>query len=300
MSSTDKYGYVAIIGRPNVGKSTLLNRIIGSKISITSQNSQTTRGCVSGNFTGEKHAVKIVDTPGYVVKAKHLLDKALNKSVTGWIESVDLLLFVIDARQWTDEDSLILKHSLMADTPMLLVLNKVDLVKDKEKLLPFIEEQSIRTKAKEVVPISASKNINIDALCSAMLGHMPDGHPFEEQILLKTPIEIIIAERIREKIFRYTSSEIPRNSAVKVIKITSKKNVEHIKASIIVARKGQRKIVIGKKGEKLKEIGTAARLELEKYLNKKIYLELYVEVEDNWSNKENLLSNWNVFYNQQY
>lgn len=299
IKKTVKSGYIAIIGRPNVGKSTLLNKIIGDKISITSGNAQTTRGCVSATFTGDEFTVKFVDTPGYIDKSKHLLDRVLNKSAISWIDSVDLILFVVDAREWTKDDESLL-NKIDFEVPVLLVMNKVDLIKSKENLLPAMKKLAEKVRCKEIVPISSITGSNLNNLCSAILRYLPDSHPLESHILLSTPKEIIISERIREKIFRYMSAEIPKNSVVVVNSIKDKKNVLYISARIIVSRKSHRKIVIGKNGDKLKSIGTSARTELEKLFNRKIYLELFVDVEENWVNKDHLIQEYQIFYNQQY
>ncbi len=302
--STDKKtihsGYVSIVGKPNVGKSTLLNQIIGNKISITSNSAQTTRGCVSGVYSGDDFAIKLIDTPGFVAKAKHLLDRALNKTVAGWLASVDLLLFVVDAKSWTSEDDSILSLVNDAQCPVFLVLNKVDLLKDKASLLPKMEKLRELVKCDEIIPVSATNNINVNELCASMLGYLPTDHPLESQIILSTPEEIVIAERIREKIFRHMSDEIPRSSAVIVKSIRKKKNVTHIVANIIVERKSHRQMILGKGGSKIKQIGSAARVDLEEKFGNKIYLELWVEVEENWTNSEKLLSDYQIFYNQQY
>ncbi len=294
-----KSGYVAIVGCPNVGKSTLLNSILDKKISITSANSQTTRGCVSSIFSGDDFAIKLIDTPGYIDKSKHLLDHILNKSAIGWMDSVDLVLLVIDSRAWTTQDEAILSQ-ISFEQPVLLVMNKVDLIKDKESLLPKMKGLSEKIPCREIIPVSAVKGINIDKLRVSMLSYLSTDHPLESQILLSTPAEVIISERIREKIFRYLSAEIPRNSVVVVRKIIHKKNVDCIYASIIVGHKNHKKIVIGKNGSKLKEIGRSSRMELEKLFNKKIYLELFVKVEENWVNKDHLMQEYQIFYNQQY
>ncbi|NQY42520.1 MAG: GTPase Era, partial [Legionellales bacterium] len=163
LKKTGKYGYVAIIGTPNVGKSTLLNSLLNKKISITSSNSQTTRGCVSSILSGENFAIRLVDTPGYIDKSKHLLDNRLNKSALGWMDSVDLVLLVIDSRQWTEQDEALLAQ-INFDLPILLIMNKVDLIKNKELLLPKIKELAAKIPCKEVIPVSAQKEINIDKL----------------------------------------------------------------------------------------------------------------------------------------
>lgn len=284
MSDTKKHcGYIAIIGRPNVGKSTLLNKVLGKKISITSQKPQTTRHQIFGIKTQNNIQAVYVDTPGIHAKSEHVMGRFMNRAALTMIKEVDVIVFVVDARVWTDEDELVLQNLKTVKCPVILALNKVDLIKDKQKLLPVIDKIAVKMQFTSIIPISVKKNINITELENLIHKHLPENMFFfpENQITDKDD-RFIIAETVREKIMRVTNQEVPYGSAVVVESMQEKNGVLHLDVVIWVERKGQKIIIIGKKGEKLKEIGKQARLDLEKRFNRKVFISLWVKIKEGW------------------
>lgn len=284
MLKTKKYcGYIAIIGRPNVGKSTLLNHLLGKKISITSHKPQTTRHQIFGIKTQDNIQAVYVDTPGIHVKSEHVMGRFMNRAALTMINEVDVIVFMLDARAWTEEDELVLKNLKDVKCPVILALNKVDLIKDKQKLLPIIDKMAAKMQFTSIVPISVNKNINIDKLENLIHAHLPENIFFfpEDQITDKDD-RFMIAETVREKIMRVTNQEVPYGTAVVVESMQEKNGMLHLDVVIWVERKGQKIIVIGKKGEKLKEIGKQARLDLEKRFKRKIFISLWVKIKEGW------------------
>jgi len=284
MSVNKKHcGYVAIIGRPNVGKSTLLNEILHKKISITSHKPQTTRHQIFGIKTVENIQAIYVDTPGIHARAKNVLGRFMNRAATAMLEDVDVIVFMLDASAWTQGDELVLKHLQKVKCPVILALNKIDLIKDKKKLLPIIDEMSKKMTFASIVPISVTKNINLDELEKLINSHLPENVFFfpKDQITDKDD-RFMIAETVREKIMRVTHKEVPYGTAVMVESLQKKDKILHLDVIIWVERKGQKIIIIGKKGEKLKEIGKQARLDLEKMFGCKIFISLWVKVKEGW------------------
>lgn len=283
-------GYVAIIGRPNVGKSTLLNNLLGQKLSITSHKPQTTRHQIFGIKTKNNIQAVYVDTPGIHKKTKHAMGRFMNKAAVTMINEVNVIVFMIDARCWTDEDELVLEKLLSVEAPVILALNKIDLIKEKEKLLPKIEQLSKRMSFASIVPISVKKNINIDRLENLIHSYLPENdYYFPESQLTDKDNNFLIAEIVREKIMRVTNQEVPYGSAVVVESLKKENNILHIEVIIWVERKGQKMIIIGKKGEKLKEIGRQARLDLEKKFACKVFLSLWIKVKEGWVDDERTL-----------
>lgn len=280
-----KSGFAAIVGRPNAGKSTLLNAILGEKIVITSEKPQTTRNRIQGIHNVPGGQIVFIDTPG-IHEARSRLNRSLVESATNAIQGVDLILFMIDAsaRQSSD-DEMVLALLKTVQVPVILVINKVDVV-EKSGLLKLIERYSQLHPFREIVPVSALKSDGVQQLVELVSKYLPAGPAyFPDDILTDLPERFIVAEMIREKIFRLTHDEIPYSVAVEVESFKERPDggLISISAAIIVERDSQKGIVIGKRGEMLKRIGTAARQEIEKFLCEKVYLELFVKVSSNWS-----------------
>ena len=290
MSTVTRCGYVAIIGRPNVGKSTLLNTLMGRKISIISAKPQTTRNQILGIKTNEAIQVVYIDTPGLHHAEKRAMNRYMNRLASSVIIDADVIVFLVEATGWNDDDDMILKKISSTNAPVLLVINKVDKLKDKKLLLPVIEKYKEKFNFTHIVPISAQRAINIDSLEKTIMQMLPEGvHLFsDEQITDKnTPFQV--AERIREKLISHTGQELPYSTTVVVDSMQEKEGLLHISAVIWVEREGQKPIVIGKNGERLKSIGTAARKDIVKLLGRKIFLHLWVKVKSNWTNDERVL-----------
>lgn len=283
-------GFVAIIGRPNVGKSTLLNHFLGQKISITSKKPQTTRHQIFGIKTEGKVQTVFVDTPGLHLGFDKALNRYMNKAASTAVKDVDLILFMTDRTALTDEDVNVLTKLSHVDCPVAWVINKVDILEDKTKLLPHIEKVSKEYNFDAVYPLSALRGANIDSLDVYVEKHIPDG-PFyypEDQITDKS-IRFLIAEMVREKIMRLVGDELPYSVTVEIEQFEMTERLVTISALILVEREGQRKIVIGEKGATIKRIGTEARQDAEKLLDQKVMLNLWVKVKSNWSDDERAL-----------
>lgn len=277
-------GFVGIVGRPNVGKSTLQNTLIGKKVSITAAKPQTTRDQILGVKTLNETQYIYVDTPGFHRHTGKALNKHLNRVVLQALEGLDVVLFVIDVRYWTAEDDMLLDRLTTSTVPIILVINKIDLLPHREKLFSLIEKLKQRRDFAAFVPVSALKEKHIDLLETEIKKYLPQApHAFSSDALSdKTPI-FFSAEVIREKLTRLLTAELPYAISVKIEKYEEKEKLLHIAAVIYVEREGQKAIVIGQKGENLKKIGKLARTELERRLGKKIFLELWVKIKKNWS-----------------
>ncbi len=284
-------GYVAIIGRPNVGKSSLLNKILGQKLSITSDKPQTTRHQILGVSTKASAQVVYVDTPGLHQKTKRAVNRLMNKAAASIIHDVDAVIFMIDARYWYDEDEWIASKIERTNVPLLIALNKVDLAKDKTRILPLIEKLSSKFPEAVIMPLSVTKDVNIDQLEKWVSGKLPEGDfLFPKDQLTDRNEQFIISEVVREKIMRATGQEVPYETAVTVEELKRKDNILHIDVIIWVERRGQKIILIGKKGERMKEIGRLARIDLEKRFDTKVFLRLWIKVKKGWSDSEKQLS----------
>jgi len=277
-------GFVAIIGRPNVGKSTLLNGLLGQKISITSQKPQTTRHRILGVKTAGDNQIIYVDTPGIHAVETHLLNKEMNKTARSAVVDVDLVLFVVDGVKWTPEDDLALKTLKNVACPVFLIVNKVDTVKDKKQLLPHIQTLTKKRSFAEVIPLSAKKGDQLPILANKIEALLPENPHFfpPDQITDRSP-RFLSAEIIREKLTRFLGQELPYAMSVEIEQFEIKEKLHRISAIIWVERDGQKPIVVGKDGERLKEIGTLARLDLERLLKTKVHLRLWVKVKSGWS-----------------
>ena len=288
-----KSGYVAIIGRPNVGKSTLINRILGQKLCITSRRPQTTRHRILGIKTDDNSQLIYVDTPGIHIDGKRAMNRYMNRAAAASIEDVDVILFLVDGLNWTDEDEKVLQRLKdNAKAPVILVLNKVDKLAEKDMLLPHIEQLSSQFEFTNVLPISARKGVNVDQLEQEIIKLMPEGELiFPEDQLTDRSSRFLAAEMVREKLFRHLGQELPYSITVEIEQFDDEKHIYRIGAVIYVERDGQKSIVIGKKGELLKSVGKDARLEMENLFGRKVFLRLWVKVRDGWSDNERMLKN---------
>jgi GTP-binding protein Era len=282
-SSAFRCGTVAIVGRPNVGKSTLLNHILGMKLSITSRKPQTTRHRLLGIHTTEDTQYLFVDTPGFQQQHLNALNKNMNKTVTQVLTEVDAVLFVMEAGEMRDADRKVL--ALLPDNkPVLLVLNKADVMENKAELLPLISKlEKVRDFA-AIVPVSAKKNLNLETLLDAIREHLPEQEAiYPEDELTDKNERFLAAELVREKIFRLLGDEVPYSVAVEIEKFEVVKGVRRIFAAVIVDKEGQKPMIIGKGGEKLKQISTEARQDMENLFGGKVYLEVWVKVKGGWA-----------------
>ena len=292
MNEHFKSGFVSLIGRPNAGKSTLLNAMVGQKVAIVADKPQTTRTSIQGVVTTENSQIIFVDTPG-IHRADSPLNKRLMDTVRASLDERDLLLFLVDAaRTFSDED----RQSLdlvrrMTGTPVILVLNKIDLVKEKAKLLPLIEEYRRLYDFADYVPVSAGRKRGLDELRKAIIDRLPEGPSyFPPDHVTDQPERFLAAELVREKVVRLTHQEVPHSVAVIVDKWEETPTLTRIYATIRVEREGQKAIVIGTKGSMLKKIGTLAREEMERIFSTKIYLDLHVRVQEGWREKATYLN----------
>lgn len=277
-------GYIALIGRPNVGKSTLLNSIIGTKISITSRKPQTTRHRLLGIKTIDDKQFVYVDTPGLHSEAKRHLNRMMNRAANLAISDVDVIVYLIDSMRWTDEDEFVLDKIKNSTCPVILAINKVDQIKDKEDLLPVIEKLKEKANFAAIIPMSAKLGTNVDQLEAELTQYLPENpHFFLPDQVTDREERFILSEIIREKIFRATGQELPYAVAVVIEQFKLEKDLYRIAGLIYVEREGQKKIIIGKKGEKLKEIGTSARLDMEKLLGHKVFLQLWIKIKSGWA-----------------
>ena len=282
-------GFVSLVGRPNVGKSTLLNSIIGTKVAITSNKPQTTRNVIQGIYNEKDTQIIFVDTPG-VHKPNHKLGKYLNKQVYSNIDDVDVILMLVDGSQNLGTgDKYIIDKLKETKSPVILVINKIDKLTNDEILLKIDEYKDLYDFS-EIVPLSALKKNNIDELIKTIKEYLKDEIKYyEDDQITNKPLTFTIAEIVREKVFDLTHEEVPHSLTCVVENIDKDKNSYHINVAIIVDRDSLKKIVIGNRGSKIKEIGIIARKELELLLNKKIYLELYVKTIKKWRDKEKYL-----------
>ena len=279
-------GFVSLVGRPNAGKSTLLNALVGQKVAIVADKPQTTRTAIQGVLTSPEAQVIFVDTPG-IHKADSPLNKRMMDTVRAAVEDRDLLLFLVDAaRKVTAEDRQAVDLLRRTPTPVILVFNKVDLVKDKSRLLPLIEEYKSMYEFVEYVPLSATRGEGIDDLRKTIIAKLPAGpRYFPEDYITDQPERFLAAEMIREKVLLATRQEVPHSVAVTVDKWEETPKITRIYATIRVERDGQKAIVIGSGGAMLKQIGTLARQEIERLLGVSVYLDLHVRVEPGWREK---------------
>ena len=288
--TSTRCGYVAIVGRPNVGKSTLLNHILGQKLAITSRKPQTTRHNMLGIKTeGEVQAV-YVDTPGLHKHNDKALNRYMNRSASTALKDVDVVVFVVDRTRWTDEDQMVLEKVQHVKCPILLAVNKADRLEDRNELLPHLEWLATQLPQAEVVPISALHGQNLDTLERLVADNLPESEHFypEDQITDRSS-RFLAAELIREKIMRQLGAELPYQITVEIEEFKQEGRILHIHGLILVERDGQKKIIIGDKGERIKRIGQEARKDMEVLFDSKVMLNLWVKVKGGWSDDERAL-----------
>ena len=285
-----KSGFIGLVGRPNVGKSTLLNSIIGRKVAITSNKPQTTRNNIQGIHTDGDYQMVFVDTPG-IHKPKHKLGKVLNKQAFFSINDVDIILFLVDITEKLGPgDKFVIEMFKEIDKPVILILNKIDKL-PKEEILIKIDEYKDLYNFDEIVPVSALKRENVSHLIDVLKKYLPDTiRYFDDNTITNVDVTFMISEYIREKVLELTNEEVPHSTTCIVENIEEDNNTIIINASIIVDRDNLKKIIIGKNGSMIKEIGIRARKDIEELLNKKVYLDLFVKVIPKWRDKDKILN----------
>ncbi|SPY33681.1 GTPase Era [Pasteurella canis] len=284
-------GFIAIVGRPNVGKSTLLNKILGQKISITSRKAQTTRHRIVGIHTEGAYQAIYVDTPGLHIEEKRAINRLMNRAASSAIGDVDLIIFVVDGTHWTEDDEMVLNKLRATKTPVVLAINKIDNIKNKEDMLPFITDLTAKFDFAHVVPISAEKSKNVDELEKIVRNSLREGeHHFPEEYVTDRSQRFMASEIIREKLMRFTGDELPYSVTVEIEQFKlNERGTYEINGLILVERDGQKKMVIGNKGQKIKQIGIEARADMERLFDNKVHLELWVKVKSGWADDERAL-----------
>ncbi|WP_392562758.1 GTPase Era [Orbus sturtevantii] len=285
-------GFVSIVGRPNVGKSTLLNQLLGQKISITSRKAQTTRHRILGIDTEENDQVIYIDTPGLHIEEKRAINRLMNRAASSSIGNVELILFVVEGTRWTDDDDMVVNKLKDVKCPILLIINKIDNVQDKTKLLPHIQDISQKLNFMDVIPISAENGEGVDIIKSIVKKHLPVGeHHFPEDYITDRSQRFMASEIIREKLMRFLGDELPYSVTVEIeqFKVDEKTGMHRINGLILVERDGQKKMVIGNQGEKIKKIGIESRKDMQEFFQAKVHLELWVKVKAGWADDERAL-----------
>ncbi|MBI0027655.1 GTPase Era [Gilliamella apicola] len=290
--TTQHCGFVAIVGRPNVGKSTLLNQLLGQKVSITSRKAQTTRHRIVGIDTQDNDQVIYIDTPGLHIEEKRAINRLMNRAASSSIGDVELVIFVVEGTHWNDDDEMVANKLKDCKCPVLLVINKIDNVIDKTQLLPHIQEISQKVNFLDVVPISAEKGDGVDIIRKIVKKHLPEGeHHFPEDYITDRSQRFMASEIIREKLMRFLGDELPYSVTVEIeqFKVDERNGMYRINGLILVERDGQKKMVIGNKGEKIKKIGIEARKDMQSFFDNKVHLELWVKVKAGWADDERAL-----------
>ena len=284
-------GFIAIVGRPNVGKSTLLNKILGQKISITSRKAQTTRHRIVGIHTEGAYQAVYVDTPGLHIEEKRAINRLMNRAASSAIGDVDLIIFVVDGTHWNADDEMVLNKLRQAKSPVVLAINKIDNVKNKDELLPFITELSGKFDFVEIIPISAQRGNNVHKLQEIVRKSLKQGiHHFPEDYVTDRSQRFMASEIIREKLMRFMGDELPYSVTVEIEQFkVNERGTYEINGLILVEREGQKKMVIGHGGQKIKTIGTEARADMERLFDNKVHLELWVKVKSGWADDERAL-----------
>ncbi|MBT8123172.1 MAG: GTPase Era [Gammaproteobacteria bacterium] len=290
MADTFRCGYTALIGRPNTGKSTLLNRMLGQKISITSRRPQTTRHRVLGIKTTDTAQLIYVDTPGIHEFEGRAMNRHLNRAAGSVLMDVDVIVFLVDGLRWTADDELVLSKLATVKCPVILAVNKIDQLEDREVLLPGLQALASKREFREIIPISAKRGDNVPALESCIESLLPVSPPFfpEDQVTDRSE-RFMVAELVREKLFRKLAKELPYGLTVEIESFKREQRITHIHALIWVERASQKSIVIGKQGRLLKEVGQEARRDIESLLGCKVNLKLWVKVKEGWADDERAL-----------
>lgn len=283
-------GYVALVGRPNVGKSTLLNRILGQKLSITSRRPQTTRHQILGIKTEAEVQAIYVDTPGMHKQQVKAINRVMNRSAFNALKDVDVVVMVIDRMRWSEEDDMVLSAIKTQGAPVILAINKIDFIKDRDSLLPWLEEVSQKHSFAQIVPISAKTGRNVEQLEELVANYLPESEAFypEDQITDRSS-RFLAAELVREKIMRQLGDELPYEMTVEIEEFVHDGRLLEISALILVERQSQKAIVIGEKGSRMKKIGMEARKDMEIMFDCKVMLNLWVKVKSGWSDDERAL-----------
>ncbi|MCT8737680.1 GTPase Era [Glaesserella parasuis] len=284
-------GFIAIVGRPNVGKSTLLNKILGQKISITSRKAQTTRHRILGIKTEGAYQEIYVDTPGLHIEEKRAINRLMNRAAASAIGDVDMVIFVVEGTKWTDDDEMVLNKLRSTKAPVILAINKVDNIKEKEELLPHLTALSQKFPFKEIIPISAQRGKNVYILEKFVRESLKEGiHHYPEDYVTDRSQRFMASEIIREKLMRFMGEELPYSVTVEIEQFkTNERGTYEINGLILVEREGQKKMVIGNQGQKIKVIGTEARADMERLFDNKVHLELWVKVKAGWADDERAL-----------
>ncbi|MCT8548560.1 GTPase Era [Glaesserella parasuis] len=284
-------GFIAIVGRPNVGKSTLLNKILGQKISITSRKAQTTRHRILGIKTEGTYQEIYVDTPGLHIEEKRAINRLMNRAAASAIGDVDMVIFVVEGTKWTDDDEMVLNKLRSTKAPVILAINKVDNIKEKEELLPHLTALSQKFPFKEIIPISAQRGKNVYILEKFVRESLKEGiHHYPEDYVTDRSQRFMASEIIREKLMRFMGEELPYSVTVEIEQFkTNERGTYEINGLILVEREGQKKMVIGNQGQKIKVIGTEARADMERLFDNKVHLELWVKVKAGWADDERAL-----------
>ncbi|MCY0388547.1 GTPase Era [Robbsia sp. Bb-Pol-6] len=279
-------GTIAIVGRPNVGKSTLMNAMVGQKVSITSRKAQTTRHRITGIQTLDDAQYIFIDTPGFQTRHSNALNRTLNRTVTSTLGTVDVVLLLVEAGRFQPEDRQVL-DLIPPSAKIVLVTNKIDRIKDKATLLPFLGEVGALRDFAEIVPLSANDPADVRRLLDTLKPYLPEGEPaYGEDEITDRSERFLAAEIVREKVFRWTGDEIPYTSTVLIDKFEQEGQLRRIFVTILVARDGHKAMVIGQKGAKLKQISTDARVDMEKLFEGPVYLEVWIKVKNNWADNE--------------
>ena len=281
---------VAIVGRPNVGKSTLLNKLVGQKVSITSKKPQTTRHRIVGIDTRDNYQTVYVDTPGLHSEEKRAINRLMNKAAASSILDVEFVLFVVEGTRWTDDDQMVLPRLIAAKKPVVLVVKKVDLYRDKDTLLPHLQWLGQQLNFIDVVPLSAETGDNIDALRAVVQKHLPPCEFFfPDDYVTDRSMRFMAAEIVREKLMRFLGDELPYSVTVEIERFKWEEKHYHIAALVLVERDSQKKMVIGNKGERIKTIATEARLDMAAMLEQPVFLQIWVKVKSGWADDERAL-----------
>lgn len=283
-------GLVAIVGRPNVGKSTLLNQLIGQKVSITSKKPQTTRHRIVGIDTVGQYQTVYVDTPGLHIEEKRAINRLMNKAAASSILDVELIMFVVEGTRWTDDDQMVLNRLIAAKKPVILVVNKVDLYKDKEELLPHLQWLGSQLTFLEIVPLSAEKGTNVERLREIVQKQLPPCEFFfPEDYITDRSQRFMASEIVREKLMRFLGDELPYSVTVEIERFKWEEKHYHIAALILVERDTQKRMVIGKGGERIKTIASEARKDMEDLFEQPVFLQMWVKVKSGWADDERAL-----------
>lgn len=291
MASDGRAGFIAIVGRPNVGKSTLLNRLLGRKLSITSRKPQTTRHRILGVVTGDTYQAIFVDTPGVRRRGDSALQKYMFRTASGAMQDVDLLLFIVEGTRWGADDETVLARVAQSGRPVICAVNKVDLVTDKTALLPVLAQLAQRHPFEAIVPVSARRGSGVEGLLHEVTSRLPAGPPlFPEDQITDRPEQFLAAELLREQLMRQLGDEVPYGCTVGVERFESSEGITRIDAIIWVEQRTHKAIVIGRNGERLKQMATQARKEMEILLGRKVYLQTWVKERAGWSRDEALLA----------